>query len=66
MGNKAIAGTGTGSLAASLVAVALWYFGVSPPQEIVLALQGLVAAPLTYAAIYFTPHNAPPTGSPSP
>lgn len=57
MGNKAIAGTGTAPLAASLVAVALWYFNISPPQEIVLALQALVTAPLTYAAVYFTPHN---------
>lgn len=57
MGNKAVAGTGATALAAAITAVALWGFHVTPPQEILLALQTIVAAPLTYFAIYFTPHK---------
>lgn len=57
MGSKAAAGTTTIGLAAALIAVGLWAAGATPPQEIVLALQTIIAAPLTYAAVYFTPHK---------
>jgi hypothetical protein len=57
MGTKAIAGTSSATLATALVAVGLWLAGLTPPQEIVLALQAIVSAPLTYIAVYFTPHN---------
>ena len=60
MGAKAVAGTSSLGLSGSIVAVVLWAFGISPPQEIVIALSTIVAAPLTYAAVYFTPHNGAP------
>lgn len=59
MGSKAVAGTSAGALASALVAVALWALHITPPQEIVLAMQALVTAPVTYLAVYFTPHNEP-------
>ena len=58
MGSKAIAGTSTLGLSGSLVAVVLWLLGWTPPQEIVIALDTLLAAPLAYAAIWFTPREA--------
>lgn len=66
MGSKAVAGTSTTALAGAFVAVVLWALHITPPQEIVLAMQALVAAPLTYLAVYFTPHDgsAPPVTPP--
>jgi hypothetical protein len=60
LGNKAITGSGSLSLSASIVAVFLWALDLHPPQEIVLAMGAIVATPLAYAAIYFTPHNPNP------
>jgi multisubunit Na+/H+ antiporter MnhG subunit len=57
MGAKAVAGTSSLGLSGSLVAVGLWAAGLTPPQEIVIALTTILAAPLTYLAVYFTPHN---------
>jgi hypothetical protein len=57
VGTKAIAGAGSALLASQIVSVALWAFGAAPPQDIVLAMQGIASAALGYAAIYFTPHN---------
>lgn len=59
MGSKAIAGAGSIPLASAVVAIGLWAFGVTPPQEIVLSMQALASSALAYAAIYFTPHNEP-------
>jgi hypothetical protein len=55
-----MAGAGSIPLSSAIVSIALWAFHVTPPQEIVLAMQGLASAALAYAAIYFTPHNPPP------
>lgn len=64
LGTKAAVGAGTIPLSSAFVAVALYYLGQTPPQEIVLALSAIVAVPITYAAAYFAPHNGethPPT-----
>lgn len=60
IGTKAIAGAGSALLASQIVSVALWAAGASPPQDIVLAMQGIAGAVLSYAAVYFTPHNGVP------
>jgi multisubunit Na+/H+ antiporter MnhG subunit len=57
VGAKAVAGTSSTGVSGALVAVALWALGFTPPQEIVIALTTLVSAPLTYVAVYFTPHT---------
>lgn len=57
MGTKAVAGTSSLGIAGALVAVGLWAAGLQPPQEIVIALTTILSAPLTYAAVYFTPHD---------
>ena len=57
VGTKAIAGAGSISLAAQLVSIGLYFLGATPPQDIVLAFQGVLSAIMAYAAIYFTPHN---------
>ena len=60
MGSKAIAGSGTIPLGSALVSVGLWAFGLTPPQEIVLARQAILSVPLAWAAIYFMPAEAKP------
>ena len=57
LGTKAAVGAGTIPLSSALVAVALYYMGQTPPQEIVLALQAIISVPVAYAATYFAPHN---------
>lgn len=66
IGTKAIAGAGSIPLSAQLVSIALYLLGASPPQDIVLAIQGVVSAVLAYAAIYYTPYNPPPPAQPVP
>jgi hypothetical protein len=66
VGTKAIAGAGSALLASQIVSVALWAFGAAPPQDIVLALQGIASAALGYAAVYWTPHNGTPPAEPAP
>jgi hypothetical protein len=60
MGAKAVAGTSSLGLSGSIIAVGLWAAGIQPPQEIVIALTTILAAPLTYLAVYFTPHDGTP------
>lgn len=60
LGTKAAVGAGTIPLSGALVAVALYYLGQTPPQEIVLALATIVAVPVAYVATYFAPHNPTP------
>jgi hypothetical protein len=60
VGTKAASGAGTVLLASQIVDVALWAFAVTPPQSIVLAMQGIAGAFLVYATVYWTPHNGTP------
>lgn len=60
LGTKAAVGAGTIPLSSALVAVALYYLGQTPPQEIVLALGSIAAVPVAYFSAYFAPHNGAP------
>jgi hypothetical protein len=62
VGTKAASGAGTVLLASQIVDVTLWALGATPPQSIVLAMQGITGALLVYASVYWTPHNGSTAG----
>ncbi len=57
VGTKAAAGAGGLGLSAALVTLIIYFAGLHPPPEVVGALETVIGIPITYAAVWLTPHN---------